>query len=270
MAEIEIQLLQPRPSSEDLDQLANLLSATVHDGASVSFVVPFTEADAFDWWRGKVLPHAALGGRLILVARQDNRIVGSVQLLLDMPPNQQHRAEVAKLLVHPEARRQGIARALMLELDRLATHHRRSLITLDTVTGSSAEQLYRSLGYQLAGIIPNYARQALTPQLESTSIFFKLSIPPQCYKKISSWLQEFHRRRHGFGFSLSSRSPFRSLPKSHLTPSRYRRRPCRKQLRPQTCSAASTPRPARRAATKTSSSPLSTTTPRKSPMSGSA
>jgi ribosomal protein S18 acetylase RimI-like enzyme len=175
MPEISIQLLQPSPSSEDLDQLSTLLSATVHNGASVSFIVPFTEADALDWWRSKVIPHAASGGRLILVARFDNRIVGSVQLLLDMPPNQQHRAEVAKLLVHPEARRQGIARKLMLELDRLATHHRRSLITLDTVTGSSAEQLYRSLGYQLAGIIPNYARKALTPQLESTSIFFKQS-----------------------------------------------------------------------------------------------
>lgn len=178
MTACSIQLLPTNPSCEDLEQLATLLCDTVHAGASVSFILPFTHHDALQWWRENVIPHAHSGGRLILVARQGDQIIGSVQLLLDMPPNQLHRAEVAKLLVHPAARRQGIARALMLELDRLATAHRRTLITLDTVTGGAAESLYRSLGYQLAGIIPNYARQAISPQLESTSVYFKSSMPP--------------------------------------------------------------------------------------------
>jgi ribosomal protein S18 acetylase RimI-like enzyme len=96
-----------------------------------------------------------------------------VQLELDMPPNQQHRAAVAKLLVHPAARRHGVARALMIALEEIARSEGRSLLTLDTVSGSNAELLYRSLDYNTVGIIPRFARSALTPELEGTTIMYK-------------------------------------------------------------------------------------------------
>jgi GNAT superfamily N-acetyltransferase len=90
-----------------------------------------------------------------------------------MPPNQQHRAAVAKLLVHPDARRRGIAKALMIALEEIARFEGRTLLTLDTVTGAGAELLYSSLGYTTSGVIPGYARRALTPELESTTIMYK-------------------------------------------------------------------------------------------------
>ncbi|HEX6739118.1 MAG TPA: GNAT family N-acetyltransferase [Vicinamibacteria bacterium] len=100
-------------------------------------------------------------------------IVGTVTLDLGTPPNQRHRAEVAKLLVHPVARRRGIARALMIALEAVARAEGRTLLTLDTWTGREAESLYRSLGYVVAGVIPRYARGSLTPELEGTTIMYK-------------------------------------------------------------------------------------------------
>src|SRR5215831_7482273 len=89
----------------DLADLAEVLHATVHAGASVSFVLPFSITDAQGYWRDIILPLVRTGSRRLLVARLSGRIVGTVQLILDTPANQQHRAEVAKLLVHPDARR---------------------------------------------------------------------------------------------------------------------------------------------------------------------
>jgi GNAT superfamily N-acetyltransferase len=114
-----------------------------------------------------------------LIARDDEHIVGTVQLELDMPPNQQHRAAVAKLLVHPAARRRGVARALMIALEEIARIEGRSLLTLDTVSGSNAERLYTSLGYITVGIIPRFARGALTPELEGTTIMYKELTPTE-------------------------------------------------------------------------------------------
>jgi GNAT superfamily N-acetyltransferase len=88
-------------------------------------------------------------------------------------PNQPHRAEVKKLLVHPDARRRGIARALMLALEDVAAAEGRTLLTLDTRTGDSAEPLYLSLGYHAAGVIPRYARGPHSPELESTTFLYK-------------------------------------------------------------------------------------------------
>jgi GNAT superfamily N-acetyltransferase len=163
-----------QPTPQGLTELATLLHANVDDGASVSFVLPFTLEDATDWWQTKVLPDPK---RILLVATQNNEIVGSVQLLLDTPPNQPHRADVAKLLVHPKARRQGIARALMLALEAEARLHHRTLLTLDTVTGSAAEPLYLSLGFTLSGHIPAYASNTTQTTLESTTIFYKHLTP---------------------------------------------------------------------------------------------
>ena len=157
----------------DLDMLGEALHAVIHAGAGLSFVVPFPLDEARAFWSGKVLPAVRAGTRRVVVARAEGRIVGTVQIDLAVPPNQQHRAEVTKLLVHPAARRRGIARLLMVALETLALAAGRTLLTLDTVTGSGAEPLYVSLGYVPVGIIPRYARSSLSTDLDSTTIMYK-------------------------------------------------------------------------------------------------
>jgi GNAT superfamily N-acetyltransferase len=161
-------------SSAELEMLAEVLHATVHGGGSVSFVLPFSLDDARGFWREKVMPGVRAGTRRVLVARIEERIVGTVQMDLGTPPNQPHRADVAKMLVHPDARRRGIARALMLALENTARESGRTLLTLDTVTGGNAEGLYRSLGYATAGVIPGYALPPVGAELESTTIMYKV------------------------------------------------------------------------------------------------
>lgn len=157
----------------DVDMLGEVLHAVVHSGAGVSFVVPFSHDEARTFWLDKVLPGVRARTRRVLVARSDAWITGTVQLDLAVPPNQQHRAEVVKLLVHPVARRRGVARALMIALEAIALSEGRTLLTLDTWTDGHAERLYRSLGYVAAGVIPRYARGSVTPELEPTTIMYK-------------------------------------------------------------------------------------------------
>jgi len=183
-ADIEIEEWRPDRHSaalldHDLDTLAEVLRTVVYDGAGVSFIVPFSFEDARTFWRDRVLPGVRAGTRRVLVARSSTRIVATVQLDLAVPPNQQHRAEVLKMLVHPAARRRGLARALMLALEGIATSAGRTLLTLDTWTGSPAETLYQSLGYVTVGVIPRYARGSLTPELEPATIMYKDLGPPR-------------------------------------------------------------------------------------------
>jgi ribosomal protein S18 acetylase RimI-like enzyme len=158
---------------EEIDMLSDILHAVVYGGAGVSFVIPFSIDEARAFWIEQVLPGVRAGTRRVLVARWGTRIVGTVQLDLSTPPNQQHRAEVLKMLVHPDARRRGIARALMVALEGVAQSEGKTLLTLDTWTGSYAESLYQSLGYVTVGVIPHYARGSLTPQLEPATIMYK-------------------------------------------------------------------------------------------------
>jgi ribosomal protein S18 acetylase RimI-like enzyme len=160
--------------ADHVRELGALLHACVLDGASISFVLPFTADDSKAFWSNNVLPAVRGGTRLLLVAYQNERIVGSVQLDYDTPPNQPHRAEVRKLLVHPAFRRQGIAKALMIELERLASRLGRSLITLDTRTGDKAEPLYTSLGYKTVGVIPSFSRDPIKDRLDPTTIMYKI------------------------------------------------------------------------------------------------
>lgn len=181
-AEARIEVWRPEPDGSpvlqhDLDMLAEILRAVVYDGAGVSFVAPFSVEEARAFWVDRVLPGVRAHVRHVILARDADRVVGTVQLELAWPPNQQHRAEVAKLLVHPDARRRGIARALMLALEAMAQAERRTLLTLDTWTGSHAESLYRSLGYIEVGVIPRFARGSLTPALEPTTIMYKELTP---------------------------------------------------------------------------------------------
>jgi hypothetical protein len=157
-----------------LPELGALLRACVHDGASVGFVMPYSVDDSEAFWRGKVLPSLRAGGLVLFVAREGDAIAGTVQLDYDTMPNQRHRAEVRKLLVHPAFRRQGVARALMTELERDAHRLQRSLLTLDTRTGDHAEPLYAALGYRTAGVIPGYARASHdAEQFDATTIMYK-------------------------------------------------------------------------------------------------
>lgn len=156
-----------------LDEFGALLFACVADGASIGFVEPFSLGEATAYWRRKVLP-AVMGREIVmLVAEEGGRIIGTVQLDHDTMPNQRHRAEVRKLLVHPDVRRRGIARALMREIEGHARRLDRSLLTLDTRTGDAAEPLYRSLGFEVAGIIPDYCRDTHSPRLDATTVMYK-------------------------------------------------------------------------------------------------
>jgi len=119
------------------------------------------------------LPALQAGSLVLLVARCKDRIAGTVQLDYGTMPNQRHRAEVRKLLVHPEFRRQGIAKALMTELEARASQLQRSLLTLDTRTGDKAEPLYASLGYRTVGVIPGFCRDTIEERLDSATIMYK-------------------------------------------------------------------------------------------------
>ncbi len=156
-------------------QLGELLLACVHDGASVGFVLPLGAADSAAFWLKQVRPGVEAGTRVLLVARRGAAIVGSVQLDYDTPPNQPHRAEVRKLLVHPGCRRQGVARMLMAELHRRAAELGRTLLTLDTRTGDRAEPLYVALGYVTVGVIPGFCRDTVDgTRLDATTIMYKV------------------------------------------------------------------------------------------------
>ena len=146
------------PSRRELDELADLLVDAVDDGASVSFMAGLTRDAAREWWRRTF---AGVHERArILVVRDAAGIAGSVQLHPAWAPNQPHRADVAKLLVHRRARRRGLARVLMGELESYAARAGFTLLVLDTCSGTPSEALYRSLGWEQAGVIPRFA---LTP-----------------------------------------------------------------------------------------------------------
>ncbi|RVU39682.1 GNAT family N-acetyltransferase [Hwanghaeella grinnelliae] len=165
-------------TAEDIDrelsEFGALLHAVVHDGASIGFVLPFSETDARQFWTERVRPDLAGGTRDLFVAWTGNRIAGSVQLFHGTPANQPHRADVNKLMVHPSYRRRGIAKTLMTALERKAKAMGRSLITLDTRTGDTAEPLYTALGYRTVGVIPNFCRDTVDAnRLDPTTIMYK-------------------------------------------------------------------------------------------------
>lgn len=171
---VQIERWQPTENCllHDSRLLGDLLYDCVHDGASVSFVLPFSREDAAAFWRDKVFPTVQAGSCRALVARSDERIVGTVQLDLATPPNQPHRGEIKKLLVYPSARRGGIARALMLAIEDQAREARRTLLTLDTAS-AAAERLYASLGYVRVGVIPRFSVRPDLTELEGTTVMYK-------------------------------------------------------------------------------------------------
>jgi ribosomal protein S18 acetylase RimI-like enzyme len=170
---MRIDALAPPDFESVVDRLAEILEGCVREGSSIGFVLPFSLDEARAYWREKVAPPHAGGSRIVLAAMVDGALVGTAQLDLDGMPSKRHHAEVSKVLVDPRRRRAGIARALMAEVERRATAAGRWLLTLDTA-GDAAESLYRSLGYELAGTIPLYARDAFEPdRYDATRIMYK-------------------------------------------------------------------------------------------------
>ena len=151
--------------------LADVLQDCVEGGASVSFMHPLSRERAEVFWRG-VAAGVRTGRRALLVAEDAAGIFGTVQVLLEQPENQPHRADLAKMLVHRRARRLGVGAALVRAAERTAREMGKTLLVLDTVTDSDADRLYRRLGWIRAGEIPGYALYP-TGGLCSTTVFYR-------------------------------------------------------------------------------------------------
>lgn len=165
-----------RRATEDratAEALADVLLDCVEGGASIGFMHPLSRQKALAFWEG-VLASASRGERIVLVAEDtaSQSIVGTVQLILTMPENQQHRADVAKMQVRRSARRRGVGASLMRAIEAEARSAGRTLLVLDTVTGSDAEHLYSGLGWQRSGVIPGYAFRP-GGGLCSTTVFYR-------------------------------------------------------------------------------------------------
>jgi GNAT superfamily N-acetyltransferase len=140
-----------------VDRLADVLIDCVEGGASISFMLPISRQTALDFWK-HVADGVVRNERILLIAQHaDGCVVGTVQLITALPDNQPHRADVAKMLVRRDARRQGTATRLMVGVDCAAREAGKSVLVLDTVTGSDAERLYERAGWQRVGQVPNYA-----------------------------------------------------------------------------------------------------------------
>lgn len=156
-------------------ELSAILIDCIADGASVGFLSPFGDADAASYWTG-VAEAVAAGQTVLFAAEANGAILGTVQLGIGLPPNQPHRADLKKLLVHRRGRGRGLARLLMTAAEREALALGRHLLVLDTATGSPAEAIYARLGWSRAGVIPDYA---LFPDGSfcSTTLFYKSLVP---------------------------------------------------------------------------------------------
>jgi GNAT superfamily N-acetyltransferase len=137
-------------------QLADMLLDCVQGGASIGFVQPFTREHARAFWE-RVAGGVSSGSRVLLIAEDASGICGTVQLDLGLPPNQAHRADLCKMLVHSRARRRGLGAALMKAAEAAALEHGRWLLVLDAVTGGDASRLYERLGWTRVGDVPDFA-----------------------------------------------------------------------------------------------------------------
>jgi GNAT superfamily N-acetyltransferase len=150
-----------------LEQLSELLISVVEDGASIGFLPPLNTDEAIEYWQEVIQP-----GVIVWVAVKDGKIIGTVQLHLAMKKNASHRAEVAKLMVHPNYRRNGIAKLLMQAIEEAAKIDGRNLLVLDTRSGDPSNILYKSFDYLEAGRIPKYARSS-SGSLDGTIFYYK-------------------------------------------------------------------------------------------------
>jgi ribosomal protein S18 acetylase RimI-like enzyme len=153
---MDVEITALRLSDANVAALATLLVETVANGGSVSFMHPLRPEVAAAFWT-KSLTAADAGERVVLGAVCEDELVSTVTLLLDCPPNQPHRGEIAKMMTRIDCRGRGIARALMVEAERIACERGRTLLTLDTADEDGAGPFYEKLGFTRAGVIPDYA-----------------------------------------------------------------------------------------------------------------
>jgi GNAT superfamily N-acetyltransferase len=168
---IQVRVLQTLGERE-IQRLSDVLIDCVEGGASVSFMLPMPRAKAEAYWHS-VAASMAHGERKVLAAEDaEGVMLGTVQVVLDQPENQPHRGDIAKMLVHRRARKQGVGAALLAAAERSALESGKTLLVLDTVTGSDGYRLYERHGWQRVGEIPNYA---LWPdgRLCATTVFYK-------------------------------------------------------------------------------------------------
>jgi GNAT superfamily N-acetyltransferase len=151
-----IRLLGPAEARAAVPDLCDVLADCVDGGASVGFMQPYGLEDARTYWQG-VVDAVDAGTTLLLVAEVGGKIVGTVQIGAAQMPNQPHRADLRKLLVHRSSRGRGLARLLMDAAEREAASRGKSILVLDTATGSDAEAIYPRLGWERVGVIPDYA-----------------------------------------------------------------------------------------------------------------
>lgn len=153
---VSIRIIDAQQARERLPALVGLLVDGVRGGASIGFMNPFSDEEALSWWSG-ILDEVAAGRTILFVAEDGGATVGTAQLIPATKPNQPHRADVSKVMVHSTARQRGIGKALMDAVDDEARRRSLTVLVLDTATGSPAERLYQSTGWSKVGIIPDYA-----------------------------------------------------------------------------------------------------------------
>ena len=166
--------IRPLPYEEArrrVSELAAVLVDCVAGGASVSFMAGYSQGEAEGFF-SRVAESVGAGGRVLFAAFADGRLVGTAQLVTDVQPNQLHRADVAKMLVHRSARGLGLGKALLAAVEAEARAQGKTLLTLDTMSGSVAEKMYSAAGYVKAGIIPDYAAFP-DGSLGPTTFFYK-------------------------------------------------------------------------------------------------
>jgi GNAT superfamily N-acetyltransferase len=155
-APVEIRRLEPPEVRAELDRLAAVLADCVAGGASIGYMEPFGHSEALAAFQG-FAAEVEQGRRLLVAAYDEGELVGTVQVVLALPPNQPHRAEITKLLVHRSARRRGVARLLMERAEAEARAEGRTLLVLDAVTGGDAARLYARMGWTTVGEVPDFA-----------------------------------------------------------------------------------------------------------------
>ena len=168
---VKISTLTPADFARALDDHACLLHHCVEAGAPVGFLWPFSVTDARRYVES-LLPAVQAGKRIMLAATREGRLVGSMQLDLDLPPSQSHRAGGRKLLVHADVRKDGVGTALMAAMEVEARKAGRTLVDFVALAGGGPERLYVAIGYKIAGVIPNCDRMP-DGTLCSASILYK-------------------------------------------------------------------------------------------------
>ena len=171
MPDPKIRVLAADEAEARLGDLGAILADAVAHGASVNFVAGFTQADGEAFW-ASMLAGLATGERVLLVAEQEGRLVGTVMVIFAQQPNAPHRAEIGKMLVHSSARRRGIGRRLLEAAEEHARRAGRTLLILDTHSDSDGERLYRRCGWTAVGRIPDHSLTT-DGRLWPTTVFYK-------------------------------------------------------------------------------------------------